>query len=141
MNLPTHVLDHLAATTGVDYRAASRKARRSPCRGCSAWTLRGLDDDLLAEDVRVDVIPLTLLGEAVARRQGFGSWQLSASENGLQLNRRDRYSIAEKPAGTLPRADVVPGHSCGRRWLPPCIARSRLPRAGPASAFRGDPPF
>lgn len=129
--LPAHVLAHIATTTGVDHRQVSRRTRRDRCRRCSAWIFRGLDADLCAGDVRVDAVPLSPLGEAVAVLAGLGTWRLSVTATiggRLQLDFRDPISIRAEPAGALERADVLPGHSCApRQWLPPCRAPTRIP--------------
>jgi hypothetical protein len=138
--LPEPVLDHIATTTGLDHRVVSRKARRDRCKGCGAPILRGLDADLLAIDVKVDNVPLTPLGEVVARRAGLGTWVLSPNPPGLSVNCREDFSIRAKPAGSLYRADVVPGHQCRRRWFAACVSESHLPRP-PTNSAGGRPPF
>lgn len=140
MTLPEYLLDHIAATTGIDHRVVSRKARRATCPQCRQAVLRGLDADAMAIDVRVDLVPLTPLGEMVARRAHLGTWVVSPAPPGVAVDFRDEYMLRAKPAGTLRRADVVPGHQCGRRWLKGCVTRSRIPRAS-AVTTSNEPPF
>lgn len=140
MNLPAHVLEHIAATTGIDHTVVSRKARRDHCRRCGGQILRGLDADLIASDTRIDPVPLTPLGEMVARRAGLGTWTLSPVPPGLAINIRDEAAFSLKPAGTIPRTDIVPGHQCGRQWFPGCLTTSHLPKP-PTISRNDEPPF
>jgi hypothetical protein len=126
--IPNHVLDAIALRTGVDHREVSRRPRRQTCPRCRSWTLRGLDADLMAIDVRVDVVPLNPYGEALAHFIGISTWRLSERRDGrLQIDLRDSFAIAANPAGTLESADVVPGHRCGLSWSAQCVMESNLP--------------
>lgn len=142
--MPGHVAEHIAITTGADLRGITRAAHPLPCPRCRAQTLAGLDGDALALPVRVDAVPLSPLGEAVAHLAGLDTWALTHRGGRLELDPRGTGRSLEaarlEPDGPE-RGDVLPEHSCGRTWrLAPTRTASRLP--APASAdLPLDPPF
>lgn len=133
--MPAWLAAHLVATGAVTEEGVGRRARVWSCP-CGARTLRGLDGDLLALDVRVDVDPITPLAEvlalATARRTYFLlRHQSSSGRTGWSLNHRDRYRIAanrDEP--------IFVEHRCGQ-FLP------KAPMGPPRRAHENsdEPPF
>lgn len=139
--IPEPILDAICQEQGVDLHTSGRNARKAQCPRCLAWCLRGLDDDRIAEDVFVDPVALSPLGEALAVHLGLGTYRLGRRcESRVALERRDCFRRLDE-AGSLPRADVVPQHRCGRTWRRAVLlAASRLPRPPPPYTSN-EPPF
>lgn len=66
-----------------------RAARPEPCPRCGTATLIGPDHDTCAVDARVDLEPVDLLGEVVARLTGRHTYALARGE----LCHRDDFTI------------------------------------------------
>lgn len=125
--IPEYLWRQITTKTGVDHREVSRNARRIACPRCHAWTLRGLDSDMCAIDARVDLVPLSPVGEVVALLANLGTWRLTRSANKWRLDPRDPETIKAVPAGTVIGGDVVPRHECGRSWPPTYLVDSNIP--------------
>ncbi len=134
--LPAHVLLHIATTTGIDHRTANRNIRNSTCPRCRRTTLRALDDDICAADVRADPIPLTPLGETLAHQQHIPTYLVHLTGQKLQLENRHTPTLP-RPPGT----DVIPEHRCNNTWpYRVTHTESQLPK--PAThTTPTDPPF
>ncbi len=143
--IPDHVLASIEQRTGQDFaRGAARRVRADHCRRCGRLVLRGLDADLLAGLAVVDPVGLSQLGEQVAIAAGLETFTLApAGMAGLNLDDRDPWR-RRRPPEAHRRANVVPEHSCPRRWLlEPLTASWRLPGGGVATPAAADapPPF
>ena len=137
---PEHPLAHLASKHPDGVKATW-------CRTCRQPVLAGLDDLVCAWPAKVDITPLSALGEALARLAGLATYEVRAGKP-ARIVRRDAHRIAAMPAGaarsgTLARFDVVAAHEHGPDPAEPLRAISALPpplavqhRAEPA-----DPPF
>lgn len=128
----------IAPTASDVLAAAGRRERRAPrpphpyadrhskhdrgvraiwCRDCRAPILAGDDNDRCAFKVRVDVTPLTPLGEMLAQLAGRPTYEL---RHGFQrpalLVRRTPWLISTRPAGAPPSTasayDVLAAHDC-----------------------------
>lgn len=84
-----------------------RKASLIRCK-CGEHILTGLDDRVCALSARVDIYPLSNLGEVEAMRAGRRTYWL----RGRELDRRDRWNIAGNPASTI---TVLAEHRCDER--------------------------
>lgn len=140
MNTRTWLRDHLIAGGHLTETGLTRRARIRVC-ACSARVLVGLDDDVCALESAVDPEPLNQLGEALALLEGRYTLSLRRDGRGFVLDRRHRFEIAAKPAGTQPRTDVVREHRCGSREL--ADAETALTAFGEARPVRhfAAPPF
>jgi hypothetical protein len=80
---------------------------------CGAWTLIGLDDDVLAFTARVDPIPLTPAGELACVLAGRPTYDLTRRGTRRVLDARDDHALrARPPAAPGARYDVLPAHRC-----------------------------
>jgi hypothetical protein len=80
---------------------------------CGAWTLIGLDDDVLAFQARVDPTPLTPAGELACVLAGRPTYDLTRRGVRLVLDARDDHALrARPPAAPGARYDVLPAHRC-----------------------------
>ena len=66
-----------------------RSARPKRCPTCSAWTLAGLDADLVAAEIACDTIRLTAEGEAWALIDGRETYELAGLGKSRRLERRE----------------------------------------------------
>lgn len=90
-------------------RANRRTAALRICLRCGAPILTGLDADKAALTVRVDLIPIDILGETVALLNGRTTYDLVAIHDKKELHHRDQWQI------TAPRKyPVLAEHRCGR---------------------------
>jgi hypothetical protein len=87
-----------------------RNAKAARCPTCGAPTLVGYDGDLAALKVRVDPIPLTPVGEAMAQLADRHTYAARRRGHGIALHRRDRWQIG---GARRKRFDVVAAHICG----------------------------
>lgn len=138
------LLDHLVQSGHVTESGLTRKARVRSCPGrCGQQLLSGLDDPATcALEVRVDPVPLSPLGEALAVVEGRYTVALHREAGRLVLDPRSPYDIAARPAGTGDREDVMRQHRCGDP--PPTgalAAPSTHPEAGPQTPVDDEPPF
>lgn len=122
--MQTWLLEYIETTTGRA-QGGRRKVRRERCPRCRAIVLAGLDEDVLALDVKVDPSPLTDLGAVVAHLAGREVCSLIRGE----LHVRDQYSILDD------RAPALAVHVCDES-LP-----ARPPPQALAGAIPTDPPF
>jgi hypothetical protein len=80
---------------------------------CGAWTLVGLDDDVLAFTARVDPTPLTPAGELACVLAGRPTYDLTRRGTRRVLDARDDHALrARPPAAPGARYDVLPAHRC-----------------------------
>jgi hypothetical protein len=80
---------------------------------CGAWTLVGLDDDLLAFQARVDPTPLTPATELACVLAGRATYDLTRRGTRRVLDARDDHALrARPPAAPGARYDVLPAHRC-----------------------------
>ena len=121
--IPERVLEAVAARSG----GGSRRVNLSRCPSCGWPALRGADADRCGAVVRVDPVPLTPLGEALALVRGMETFTLHLESDMWVLDYRDPWGRAADPAGGLWRADVVPEHRCGYLWPSPVITDTNLP--------------
>lgn len=97
-----------------------RGVRAKWCQ-CGQPVIRGLNDDDAAWVVTCDPGPLTPLGEAIARIQGRGTFELRRVNGTYQLLRRDRLTIRSRPPGEriwCGNIDVIAEHACYSFPLP-----------------------
>lgn len=106
------LVDHLKATGALTESGLSRRARPRRCPTCSAWTVSGLDADILAFETHADPVPLSALGEVLALAAGRRTVELGLSRGRLELEQRWADHIASRPAGTG-RYDVLAEHRHG----------------------------
>ena len=106
--------------------AGSRGARVICCRDCAAPVFRGLDADLMAFEVSVDVRPVNAAGELAALLEQRRTYELYWTGRRYELERRDHFRITGRPPGTH-GIDVLVSHVCGQT-----IGFGRL-STGPAS--------
>lgn len=136
--LDRRLLDHLIRQGHLTESGLTRRARIRTC-DCRQPVLVGLDDDVCALDAITDPVPLTPLGEALARIEGRWTWSLRRSGHGFVLDRRDPLEILGRPAGTQTRTDVLRQHRCDTRDLADpettttSFAEIRAPRLRPGS--------
>ena len=136
---PGHPLEHLATKHPDGVRATW-------CTTCKAPILTGLDDVVCAFDARTDVVPLSPLGEALARIGGLVTYELRTGKP-PRIVRRTAWMILARPAGATTRRahaayDVVAAHRCQAVAVGPLAGASALP-APASSAFdqTQPPPF
>lgn len=106
--------------------------------GCRQDVLAGPDEDQMAVAAIVDPIPLSALGEALARMSGRPTYTLGRHNEGLALWLRNALDIANHPASD--EVIVVAAHKCHTPELPSVEIQS-----GPAKtkglAYDNEPPF
>jgi hypothetical protein len=100
-----------------------RYAVRGQCPSCRALILRGLDGDLAAVEVTVDLEPLGAQGEALAQLGGRQTFALARRGTHYRLTRRDHWQIGGRRGTTAVQpgrtaADVLAEHRCGTAALP-----------------------
>lgn len=140
--MDTWLRDHLIRSGHMTETGTTRKARIRRCPTCPAEILVGLDDDTCALEVHADPVPLSELGEAVALLQNRRTLHLRRDGGGWVLDRRDNHDIANRPAGTAQRLDVVGQHHCATGPPPPALqAPSSFPEAKPPVRPTERPPF
>jgi hypothetical protein len=105
--IPATVAD---ATT---HNGISRRAKHRACV-CGAVILVGLDADRAAGEARVDVTPLTAVGEALAILTGRATY-LRRGAFRLELDHRSSWHIAGASADDV---TVLAEHRCGAPALP-----------------------
>jgi hypothetical protein len=120
--------------------AGSRGARVVCCRNCAAPVFRGLDADLMALEVTLDVRPVNAAGELAALIEGRRTYELSwiARPGRYEIERRDHFRISGRPPGTS-GIDVLTSHVCGQT-----IGFDRLstgPAAHMVEHLPDEPPF
>lgn len=96
-----------------------RAARAQACPSCGRPTMRGLDDDVAACAVRVDVYPLSSAGELAALIAGRQTYALRWVPGRARYEIDFRYpiNIEHEPAGTVTNLDVVVRHDCDAGYL------------------------
>ena len=139
---PVHPLEHLASKHPDGIRATW-------CTTCKAPILTGLDDVVCALDARTDVVPLSPLGEALARIGGRTTYELRTGKP-PRIVRRTAQMILARPAGATTRRahaayDVVAAHQCHAVAAGPLAGASTLPAPAATAATAFDatqpPPF
>lgn len=118
--------------------AGSRAARVIACRDCSAPVFRGLDADIMALEVTVDVRPVNADGELTALLEERRTYELSWNGRRYEIDRRDQFRIKGRPPGTR-GIDVLVSHVCGHT-----IGFDRLstgPAAHMVEHLPDEPPF
>ena len=120
---PAHPLAHLASKHPDGIRATW-------CTTCKAPILTGLDDVVCALDARTDVVPLSPLGEALARIGGRTTYELRTGKP-PRIVRRTAQMILARPAGATTRRahaayDVVAAHQCHAVAAGPLAGASTL---------------
>lgn len=113
--MPPHVVAHLIATGRIDADGISRRAHATRCRSCGATVFIGLDDDKVAATARVDLVPLTPLGEVEVLLSGRRTYDLEYTSRGYRIDPRFAAHIKRAPAGSLAGVDVVAEHRCGAK--------------------------
>ena len=136
-----------AATPGFEL-AAPKRQRRAPhpyahlatkhpdgiratwCATCKAPVVAGLDNLVCALDARVDAVPLTPLGEALAVLGGRTTYELRTGKP-PRIVRRTAQMILARPAGATTRRahaayDVVAAHQCHAVAAGPLAGASTL---------------
>lgn len=104
-------------------RPGFRFVKPNRCPSCKTWTLTGLDSDLGGFPTRVDLQPLSALGEALARLAGTRTHQLVWRGRGAALQRRTHWAITCWPAGSRVGVDVLAEHHCGAPAWPTCATQ------------------
>lgn len=122
MSIPPWLKAHLETVAGAPIGA--RNARPLLCPRCHAWTLVGLDADLLAFTARTDPTPLTAAGELVAALTSRTTYDLTQTGGHLQLWLRDPEHLRAHPPGTGPN-DVLPAHRCRQQLGGHLVTTSR----------------
>lgn len=139
---PKWLVNHLVATGHLTETGATRRARIRPCPNCHDLILVALDGDRCAFEAHVDPDPLTALGEALAVIDNRHTWTLRRSGDGYVLDPRDATSIAYRPAGTEPRADILRQHRCHTAPVPAQLAApTSFAEAHPHTHTDDHPPF
>lgn len=140
-NQPTPwLVDHLRATGALTETGLSRRARPRRCYRCRAWTVTGLDADVLALEAACDPTPLSALGEVLALATGRRTVDLVATRGRLELEQRWADHIAAFPPGSG-HGDVLAEHRCGLPVPDSWAAPSTHPPPRRAAAVPTDPPF
>ncbi len=142
--MTTNAFARQAALQSVEVKtgapAGSRAARVICCRHCAAPVFRGLDADVTALEVTVDVRPLNAAGELAALIEGRRTYELTwtARPGRYELDRRDHFRIKGRPPGTQ-GIDVLAAHLCDQP-----LGSGRL-STGPAAQMvehlPDEPPF
>lgn len=114
------LVDRLIHTGAMTETGLTRRARPRPCASCGAWTVCGLDADMLALEARCDTTPLTALGEVLVLATGRRTAELVQTRGRFQLEQRWADHIESRPAGAG-RYDVLAEHRC-RQPIPPSYA-------------------
>lgn len=139
MTMPDWLFAKLVKDGTITPGGITRKAKPRRCQ-CGVLLLAGLDHPTTcARECRVDPVALNPLGEALARVEGRYTVSLNSEGGAWVLNERYDLQIADKPAGTGRREDILRQHRCGT-YVPPELAapstfpesRSPLPADAPA---------
>jgi len=103
--------------------------------------MTGLDGDVMARAVKIDVVPLSALGEVVALLAGRETFSLSwiAGRGRYEIDVRYCEEIRGIPPGSTVNADVVAAHRCGAPALPRLM--TGIPSRVADQAATNDPPF
>ncbi len=109
MTMPAHLLRILQAKGVITDRGTFRTARLRRCSACRVPVLAGLDGDVLALDVDVDVVPLSRRGELSALVDGRATYELASG--GRLHRRRPRQVVHGSPSGASTTHAV---HQCDR---------------------------
>lgn len=139
---PVHPYAHLGTKHPDGIRATW-------CITCKAPILTGLDDVVCALDARTDVVPLSPLGEALARIGGLVTYELRTGKPPRIVRRTARMILARPAGATTRRAhaayDVVAAHRCQAVAVGPLAVASTLPAPAATAATAFDatqpPPF
>ena len=107
---PPRIVERLIHTGAITEAGLSRRARPRPCPRCGAWTIAGVDADILALEAHCDPTPLTPLGEALALATGRRTVELIHTRGRYELEQRWADHIAGRPAGAGRRYDVLAEH-------------------------------
>jgi hypothetical protein len=103
--------------------------------------MQGLDGDVCAFEVIVDLAPLDAFGELVARTAGLDTFDLRWSGGRYELAWRGAWEIESSPPGKTADRDVLNEHRCGvdiaHRGA---TTLSHLDRRR-KDEFLGDPPY
>ena len=107
-----HRVEIINTRTGLDVELpeARNSATFARCPKCRARILIGLDDEIAALPIRVDVDPVDRVGEARALLAGRRTAQLHHRPRPV-LRYRDHWQIAGRPADTVV---VLAEHVCGQ---------------------------
>jgi hypothetical protein len=124
----------------IDDGPITRLARATRCPRCGSATYTGLDGETCASVAIVDRQALTALGEALAQLAGLYTYERYIECGRRVLDFRCTEYIESRPAGSTPRNDVHPQHSCGRQWPPNARAPATL-SATSRIVYPIDPPF
>jgi hypothetical protein len=127
-----------AAEVKTGAPAGSRAARVICCRHCNAPVFRGLDADIMALEVTVDVRPVNAAGELAALIDQRRTYELRWDGRRYEIERRDQFRISGRPPGTA-GIDVLVSHVCGQT-----IGFDRLttgPAAHMVEHLPDEPPF
>lgn len=111
--IPPAVLEHLQREGHLTETGLTRRARPRTCVRCQAWTVAGLDADILALEARCDPTPLSALGEVLALVDGRRTVDLIRTRGRLELEQRWGEHIDTFPAGGG-HGDVLASHVCGQ---------------------------
>lgn len=101
----------VADATG--HNGISRRAKDRTCV-CGAAILVGLDAERCAGEAKVDVAPVTAVGEALAILSGRATYRLYTAGR-LELDHRSRWHITGDSAEAV---TVLAEHVCGSSPLP-----------------------
>lgn len=101
---------HLITTGAVTERGVARAARIGACRDCGAVIVRGLDSDVAALDVAVDLASVDELGELLALTAGRVTYDAVTGTGRIELNPRDQPAHLTRPR----RHPVLVEHRCGQ---------------------------
>jgi hypothetical protein len=120
-DMPGWLVDRLDRAGWIDASTgAGRQARSTRCRDCGGHVMRGLTEHPMALSVDADPHPLTALGEAVCILGRRPTYELRYLVGGrYDLDHRDQWRIAERPAGRTRNVDVLARHICGKPPPPP----------------------
>lgn len=102
---PPSIPAWLQRTQGDAYRSV----RLRLCPHCRAPILAGLDADICALSVRVDMTPINEMGEAIALLAGRRTYDLTGDGSGKRLYLREEEHIKNGR-----RSVVLPAHRCGQ---------------------------
>ena len=134
MSLPKWLKERLGTPT------RNRGCRHVKCAfGCRGDVLVGFDEDDMALPAIVDPVPLSALGEALARVEGRRTYRLGRHKEGLALWYRNAMHIRNHPAGT--ETIVVADHVCGVRPLPSVEISLNLPQGAKKGLPYDEPPY
>ena len=132
MSLPKWLQQRLGTPT------RGRGVRHVKCAfGCRRDVLAGFDEDVAASLAIVDPVPLSPLGEALARIEGRVTYRLGRHNDGSALWQRTALNITSAPASA--EAIVFADHKCGHAPLPSVEVKAAPDAKGPD--YDAEPPF